>query len=83
VGGLVPIDIAAARSVAMAEAEGVTEADARSRLLRTSQRFVDGVREIQLHVAGRPGVIQTLIDRGIGGSMSRPCATPLVLPAPA
>jgi hypothetical protein len=28
---------------------------------------MDGVREIQLHVAGRPAVIQELRDRGILG----------------
>jgi hypothetical protein len=67
VGGLVAIDIAAARSAAVAEAEGVAEAHARSRLLRLSKGFMDGVHEIQLHVAGRPAVIQELRDRGIPG----------------
>ena len=85
--GLTPIDIATARSAAMAEAEGMSEADARSRLLRTSQQFMDGVREVQLHVAGRPALIQTLIDRGLGGreyveAVRDAADVPLVLLAP-
>ena len=32
---------------------------------------MDGVREVQLHVSGRPAVIQTLTDRGIGELRAR------------
>jgi hypothetical protein len=86
--GLSPIDIAAARSAAVAEAEGVSEADARSRLLRTSQPFMDGVREVQLRVGHRPALIQTLIDRGIAGreyieAVRDATDVPLVLLTPA
>jgi hypothetical protein len=45
----------------------MAEADDRSRLQRVSKGFMDGVREIQLLVAGRPAVIRALIDRGIRG----------------
>jgi hypothetical protein len=67
VSGLRPIAIAEARSRQLAEETGRSEPDARTNLLGRSERFIDGAREIQLHVADRPAVIQKLMDRGIRG----------------
>jgi hypothetical protein len=67
VGALVATDLADARSGVVAERERISEEDARARLLRLSRDFLDGVREVQLQVSGRPAVVQVLIDRGIGG----------------
>jgi hypothetical protein len=62
-----PIDIATARSRELADREGIREEDARARLLRWSESFMDGVREAQLAVADRPGLLCYLRKRGIRG----------------
>jgi hypothetical protein len=62
-----PIDVARARSRQEAETTGSSEADARARLLLPSEEFVASVREIQLQVADRPAVIQSIMDRKIRG----------------
>jgi hypothetical protein len=65
--GLTPVDIAAARSLHMAEAEGLSEADARSRLLRVARPFKECVHEIRLQLADRPALLTTLATKGIRG----------------
>jgi hypothetical protein len=64
---LTPVDIAAARSRPLAEAEGMSEEDARSRLLRVARTFKDGVHEIRLQLADRPALFTTLAAKGIRG----------------
>ncbi len=67
VAGLTPVDVAAARSRHLADAEGLTEEDARSRLLRSSRPLFEGVREVQLNVACLPKRLRLLAARGISG----------------
>jgi len=62
-----PVAIASARSRQVAEDDGISEQDARSKLLQQSSEIIDSVREIELHVAERPAVIQNLMERGIKG----------------
>jgi hypothetical protein len=86
--GLTPTDIAAARSSDPARRDGASEADARGRLLPLAKRFMDGAREIQLHVAGRAAMVEALIERGVRGRAyvealrERTDEAVLVLPGP-
>jgi hypothetical protein len=64
---LTPIDIATARSRHLAEQEGLREEDARARLLRRANEFVQVGREAQHLVAQRPLLIETLQTKGIRG----------------
>jgi len=66
-GRLVAIDIAAARSRQLASAMGLSEEDARSQLLRKAKHFTKRVHEAQLHIATRPELLRTLIDRDVNG----------------
>jgi hypothetical protein len=51
----------------LAEREGIPEEDARARLLRRAGAFIERVREVQLHVAARPAVLDALAATGAGG----------------
>jgi hypothetical protein len=62
-----PVTISSARSRQLAEDTGSSEPDALSKLLERSKPIIDSVREVELHVADRPAVIQNLIERGIQG----------------
>jgi hypothetical protein len=65
--GLTPVDVAAARSRRLAAEEGLSEEDARARLLRSTGPAVDAMREVQLHLGDLPHLLRLLDRLGIRG----------------
>jgi hypothetical protein len=58
-------DIARLWAPQVAPETGLTESEAHSQLLRTSRQFVEGVFDIESCLAGRPELIQTLMQRNM------------------
>jgi hypothetical protein len=67
VGGLLAVDLAVARYRRFAALEGISEEDARIRLLRVCRPFTNAVHEMRLHVASRLDLLRAFIDQGIRG----------------
>jgi hypothetical protein len=86
VGGLLAVDVAASRSRQLADAAGLSEGDAHSRLLHEGLRLLEAVREARLHAASRVDLLRALAKRGASGreyvEAARDAAVPLLaLPA--